>query len=256
MLNILLSGANGRLGRTLAGDIAASGDTRVAVGVDVAPETVKSGFPVYASFSDVREEADIVIDFSRPGALRDLLEFAAKRNIGAVLATTGYTDTDKVVIAKYAGHIPLFFSANMSLGVNLQMELVKRAAGALAGYDVEIIEKHHNRKADSPSGTALALADALNASLGGGRELVYGRHAPDKRRGTGEIGVHAVRGGTVVGEHDVLFLGPDEVIEINHRALSMQVFAQGALRAARFLRGKRPALYSMSDLLAEIFDKI
>ncbi len=254
MIEILLSGVNGRLGQTLVQDIAALEGIHVACGVDVVPYAVKNNFPVYASFDDVQEHADVIIDFSRPEALHDLLQFAQKKNMGAVLATTGYTDNDKMMIAKFAGHIPLFFSANMSLGVNLQMALAKKAAEVLQNsFDIEIIEKHHNKKVDSPSGTALFLAEGINAALGGSRKFSYGRHAANQRRTPTEIGIHAVRGGTVVGEHDILFLGPDEVIEINHRALSKQVFAQGAIRAAQFIKGKEPALYCMQDIMDEIF---
>ncbi len=254
MIKILLNGVNGRLGQTLVSDIAETEGMEVAAGVDIAPAARQNPFPVYASFDEVAEAADIIIDFSRPAALHALLEYAQSKNIGAVLATTGYTDTDKMMIAKYAGHVPLFYSANMSLGVNLQMALAQKAAKVLSSkFDIEIVEKHHNLKVDSPSGTALALAEAINSATHGDHEFVYGRHDSNQRRQHGEIGIHAVRGGTIVGEHDILFLGPDEVIEINHRALSKQVFSQGALRAAQFIHGKPAALYSMQDIFADIF---
>ncbi len=254
MIKILLNGVNGRLGQTLVSDIAATEGMEVAAGVDALPDARQNPFPVYATFDEVKETADVIIDFSRPAALPSLLQFAQDKNMGAVLATTGYTDTDKMMIAKYAGHVPLFYSANMSLGVNLQMALAQKAAKVLKDkFDIEIVEKHHNLKVDSPSGTALSLAEAINSATQGEHEFVYGRHAVNQRRQAGEIGIHAVRGGTVVGEHDILFLGPDEVIEINHRALSKQVFSQGALRAAQFICGKPAALYSMQDIFADIF---
>lgn len=254
MIKILLNGVNGRLGQMLVSDIAATEGMEVVMGVDVAPDAIKNDFPVFASFDDATLDADIIIDFSRPAALHGLLDYAQKKNMGAVLATTGYTDTDKMMIAKYAGHVPLFYSANMSLGVNLQMALAQKAASVLHNkFDIEIVEKHHNLKVDSPSGTALSLAEAINSATQGQHEFVYGRHAANQRRQPGEIGIHAVRGGTVVGEHDILFLGEDEIIEINHRALSKQVFSQGALRAAQFIYGKPAALYSMQDIFADIF---
>lgn len=255
MIKILISGANGRLGQTLASCVLDTEDMEVIAGVDVRPDTVENPFPVYRDFSSVVEQADIAIDFSRPEALGSLLEYAQGKNMGAVLATTGYTDNDKMMIAKYAGHIPVFYSANMSLGVNLQIALAKKAAEILgAPYDIEIIEKHHNLKVDSPSGTALAIAEGINGTTKGSNELVYGRHSKNQKRENNEIGIHAVRGGTIVGEHDVLFLGPDEILEINHRSLSRKVFAEGAVRAARFLYKKPAALYSMPDIFEEVFD--
>lgn len=253
MIHILISGANGKIGQILAADIAQLNDMQVVCGVDIMPDARQNAFPVYSAFSEVREDVDVIIDFSRPEALPLLLAFAQERSIGAVLATTGYTDADRKMIAEHAQHTPLFFSANMSFGVNLQMALARKAAEVLHNrFDIEIIEKHHNLKVDAPSGTALALADAINDSLDNTREFTYGRHEVSKQREQKEIGIHAVRGGTVVGEHDILFLGPDEIIEINHKALSKQVFAQGAIRAAEFLHGKPAALYSMQDIFAEI----
>ncbi|HBU13092.1 MAG TPA: 4-hydroxy-tetrahydrodipicolinate reductase [Clostridiales bacterium] len=257
MIHILISGVNGRLGQTLVTSIQNAEDMAVAAGVDIRPDAFSNDFPVYADFSSVKEAADVIIDFSRPDALPGLLAYASEHNIPAVLTTTGYTDTDKMMIAKYAGHIPLFYSANMSLGVNLQIELAKRAAEILAdSFDIEIVEKHHNQKVDSPSGTALAIAEGINSVLGGSREFVFGRHSRNGKRAENEIGIHAVRGGTVTGEHDILFFGPDEVLEINHRAHSKQVFTEGAVRAARFIYKKDPALYSMTDLFRDIFQKI
>ncbi len=253
MIKTIISGVNGRIGQTLAACISESADMETVAGVDIAPDAVKNDFPVYDGIDKVTENADVIIDFSRPQALHALLEYASGKGIPAVLATTGYTDNDKVMIAKYASHVALFFSANMSLGVNLQIMLAKKAAEILGDqFDIEIIEKHHNQKVDSPSGTALAIAEGINSALGGAKEFVYGRHAVSQKRDADEIGIHAVRGGTVVGEHDVLFLGSDEVIEINHRAYSKQVFAQGAMRAAGFLSGKPAGLYSMNDLFGDI----
>ncbi len=251
MLKIILSGANGRLGRTLASCIAEMDDIAIVAGVDLLPAAGAS-FPVYTSFEQITEPADAVVDFSRPDALHSVLEFAQSKNISAVLATTGYSANDKMMIVKYSGHIPVFFSANMSLGVNLQIELAKKAAEVLADrFDIEIIEKHHNLKVDSPSGTALAIAEGINSVFNGNKNFVYGRHDKNARRTPADLGIHAVRGGTVVGEHDILFMGPDEVLEINHKAYSKQIFAQGAIHAAKYIAQKAPGLYSMADLLHE-----
>jgi 4-hydroxy-tetrahydrodipicolinate reductase len=240
------------MGQTLADAVAHTPDMEVAAGVDIAPDARQNGFPVYPSIDGVTEAADVIIDFSRPDALHAILDYAQAHGVGAVLATTGYTDNDRMMIVRYAGHIPVFYSANMSLGVNLQIALAKKAAAVLQDkFDIEILEKHHNQKVDSPSGTALSIVEGVNTVFGGKKEVVFGRHAASQKRG-GEIGVHAVRGGTVVGEHDVLFLGPDEALEINHRAYSKEIFAQGAIRAARLIVQKPPALYTMDDIFSEI----
>lgn len=253
MIKILLSGVNGRLGQTLAACIAQTEDMVVVAGVDKMPQAHENPFPVYEDFSHVIESIDVIIDFSRPEALFGLLEFAQSKNIAVVLATTGYSANDKMMIAKYAGHIPVFFSANMSLGVNLQMELAKKAAEFLGNnFDIEIVEKHHNQKVDAPSGTALAIADYINTAFMNTKEYVYGRTPKTRlKREQKEIGIHAVRGGTVVGQHDVLFMGNDEIIEVHHTALSKNVFAEGAMRAARFLMDKPAGLYSMFDIISE-----
>lgn len=252
MIKVLISGANGKMGQFVASCVAQRKDMAVVAGVDKVPGARQNPFPVYADFPHVIESADVIIDFSRPDALKGLLDYAQWKNIPAVLCTTGYSANDKMMIVKYSGHIPLFFSANMSLGVNLQMELCKAASEFLGDrFDIEIIEKHHNQKVDAPSGTALAIADKINESFSGKKEYVYGRTPKEReKRQVKEIGIHAVRGGTVVGEHDVLFLGNDEIIEIHHRALSRQIFAEGAVRAAQFLAGRPAGLYSMQDIIS------
>ncbi len=254
MTDIIISGANGKMGRMLLSAIAETDGINAVAGLDVGPGGSGS-FPVYTSFGEVAERADVIIDFSRPSALLSLLQYAEEKQLGLVLATTGYTDEDSAIINDFAKRVAVFRSANMSLGVNLQISLAARAAKILdGGFDIEIIEKHHNMKVDSPSGTALSIAETINSALGHSNEFVYGRHSKTDKRGNNEIGIHAVRGGTTVGEHDVLFFGPGEVLEINHRASSRMVFAQGALKAARFIHGKPAGLYSMNDIFAEIFD--
>lgn len=257
MLKLIISGVNGRLGQTLISSVQEIQDMEIVAGVDIMPAAIQNPFPVYTQINDIAEQADVVIDFSRPEALPSILDYVRQHKMGAVLCTTGYTDTDKQMIADAAKDVPLFFSANMSLGVNLQIALAQKAAEILRDdFEIEIIEKHHNKKVDSPSGTALVIAETINKEVfADSKELVFGRHSKNDKRSKDEIGIHAVRGGTVVGEHDILFLGPDEIIEINHRALSKQVFAQGALRAARFIHGNPPSLYSMSDIMSEVFNK-
>lgn len=242
------------MGQMIAACASGRDDISIVAGVDKMPDIHENPFPVYSDFSHVTESADVIIDFSRPDALKDILDYAQEKNICAVLCTTGYSSNDKMMIVKYSGHIPVFFSANMSLGVNLQMELCKTAAEFLGNqFDIEIIEKHHNQKVDAPSGTALAIADQINEVFSGKKEYVYGRTPKEReKRQEKEIGIHAVRGGTVVGDHEVLFLGNDEVIEIRHHALSKKIFAEGALRAAQFLPGHPAGLYSMQDIISDM----
>lgn len=236
------------MGLTVSTLIYESNDFKISAGVDKSTnESVK--FPIYEKLSDVKENADIVIDFSNHKAVKSLLEDAALKNLPVVIATTGFDENEKNIIYKTSDIIPIFMSANMSVGVNLIIQLVSEAAKVLEGYDIEIIEKHHNQKIDSPSGTALMIANAIKGASSNDYNFVYGRNPQSGKRKPGEIGIHSVRGGTIVGEHDVIFAGNDEIVEINHTALSRKIFAQGALKAAQFLYGKKPGLYSMSDLL-------
>lgn len=251
MLNVILNGANGKMGQAVAALAAKTDDIRVAAGVDKAASAIKNSFPVYSELDEVKEAADIIIDFSRPEALASNLNYALRRKLPLIIATTGLSPDEKAKVSEAAKHIPVFMSANMSLGVNLQMELSKVAAAFLGeAYDIEIIEKHHNQKVDSPSGTALAIADSINESFMQLKEYVFGRHSKTDKRGR-EIGIHAVRGGSITGEHSVLFIGSDEVLEISHCAQSRQIFAFGALRAARFMSAKPAGLYNMSDIINE-----
>jgi 4-hydroxy-tetrahydrodipicolinate reductase len=251
MINVIINGANGRMGQVLSSIITETDDLKVVTGIDKFPDFRQNSFPVYLSLENSSENADMIIDFSRPEALPANLSFAKQNKIPMVIATTGFSFEEKKQIYEAAKNIPIFFAANMSLGVNLQMELAKSAAAFLGeAYDIEIIEKHHNQKVDAPSGTALAIADFINEAFTDPKEYVYGRHSKTEKRGR-EIGIHAVRGGTVPGEHSVMFIGTDEIIEINHIAQSRQIFAFGAVRAARFLFGKPAGLYSMSDIIAE-----
>lgn len=251
MLKIIISGCNGHMGRVVAELCAGQPDVEVVAGFDILGQSNDS-FPVFSSPALCHVEADAVVDFSNPAALGPLLEYGASRNVPLVLATTGYNQEQLQLIEEAARQIPIFRSANMSLGVNVLLALVKQAAAALGGgYDVEIVERHHRRKLDAPSGTALMLSDAAASALPYETEVVYDRHSVRRARAQQEIGISSVRGGTIVGDHTVIFAGPDEVIEITHHAASRSIFAAGALKAARFLSSvKRPGLYDMSDLLS------
>jgi len=227
------------------------GDVRIVAGYDICGE-IKNDYPVFTDLSKVNVKPDVIIDFSNPQAIEGLVQYAVKNNVPLVVATTGLSDVQKSLLCAASEKIPVFFSANMSLGVNLVIDLVKKAAKILENnYDIEIIEKHHNQKIDAPSGTALSIADSINEVLEQKQDYVYDRHSRRKKRGKNEIGIHAVRGGTFVGEHTVIFAGNDEVIEIKHTAMSRDIFGTGALRAARFICGKKPGLYDMNDLIDE-----
>lgn len=250
MLHIVLTGCNGRMGKALSALAADAEGLVIAAGVDVVK--IPSGsFPVYETPAKYTGPADVVVDFSHISALPALLEYCKKRKLPLVLATTGQNDEQKTQIIEASKEIPVFLSANMSVGVALMKDLVRRAAQVLNGYDIEVIEKHHNQKLDAPSGTALLLADAA-AEGAGGKRFVYDRHAVRRKRDPGEIGISSVRGGTIIGEHEVLFAGYNEVITIAHSAQSRELFAAGALRAARFMAGKPAGLYTMDDLVASL----
>jgi 4-hydroxy-tetrahydrodipicolinate reductase len=251
MINILMSGCNGRMGQVISRLASQSEILKIAAGYDIA-DTNKNSYPVFTDLNKCDVKVDVIIDFSNPDALNKLLAFAESRKIPLVMATTGLSQSQIKQLEASSKTIPVFFSANMSLGVNLIIDLVKKAAKVLEpNFDIEIIEKHHNQKLDAPSGTALAIADGINSVLEEKQEYVYDRHSRRKKRSKTEIGIHAVRGGTIVGEHSVIFAGNDEIIEINHIANSKEIFGTGALRAAKFLYNKKPGFYNMNDLIAD-----
>lgn len=251
MTRIAITGACGKMGRVIAGLVEQRGDCEVVAGIDLLGEKY-ADFPVYKKVFDLPEKPDVIIDFSHPSALPDLLSYGKMNNVPLVLATTGYTDEERGQITAAASQIPMFFTFNMSLGINLLVELARRATQILGDqFDIEIVEKHHNLKKDAPSGTAIMIAEAINEELGGKDHFVYDRHSVRKPRGRDEIGMHAIRGGTIVGEHDVIFAGHDEVITLSHSAQSKEVFAVGAVNAAVFLAGRPAGLYAMSDLIKE-----
>lgn len=238
------------MGRTVAACAKDGEKAEIVAGIDAKNDADAFSFPVFQEPAEADEKADVLIDFSNPSLLTPLLDYGVARNLPLVLCTTGYSREQVLEIKKTAARIPVFFSGNMSLGVNLLIELSKKAAQVLGdSFDIEIIEKHHNRKLDAPSGTALMIADSISSVLGKDMHYVYDRHSQRKARESTEIGIHSVRGGTIVGEHDVIFAGPHEVLTLSHSAQSRDIFALGALHAAEFLSCQANGLYSMSDLL-------
>lgn len=254
MVRIIVHGCNGRMGRTVIEAASQNPDFQVAAGVDPHGTADPSWqFPTFKTLGEAAGSvtADAVVDFSLPDATVDLVGAASQQGLPVVIATTGLDDSRLEAVKKASNRIAILRAANMSLGINLLKALVKQAVQALGPtFDVEIIEKHHRMKKDAPSGTALALADVAAEAAEGDRRYVHGRHGKDSLRQQNEIGVHAVRGGTIVGEHDVVFAGSDEVITLSHRAYSRKLFAGGALKAAQFLVGKKPGLYGMEDVIA------
>lgn len=238
------------MGRVITDCVAQRDDCKIVAGVDLNLND-SFGYPVYDSFDTVTESADVIIDFSHPSCLDGLLRFSAEKKLPLVLATTGFSATQTDNIKAASKDIPLFFTFNMSLGINLLVALSKKAAAVLDGnFDIEIIEKHHNQKIDAPSGTAIMLAEAINATLDNRMMYEYDRHSKREKRPANEIGVHSIRGGNIVGEHEVLFAGHDEVITLSHRATSKEVFAVGAIKAALYMKGKTPGLYDMNNVIA------
>ena len=247
MLKILLSGACGRMGRQVAA-LAEQENAQIAAGVDVRAEAY-GAFPVYPSFSMVDQPADVIVDFSRPEGLPALLSYAKAHHLPVVLAATGYNEQDLAAIRAAAQTVPIFRSANLSLGVYVLKTLASQAARLLPDFDIEIIEKHHNQKLDAPSGTALMLYDAVSTP---DTQPVFGRSGRTQKREKNEIGMHAIRGGTVPGEHEVGFYGPSEVVTPAHSAQDRSIFARGALRAARFIASQAPGEYDMEALAQDM----
>ncbi|SNX55091.1 4-hydroxy-tetrahydrodipicolinate reductase [Thermoanaerobacterium sp. RBIITD] len=248
MLKIIINGCNGKMGKVIAKLASENPEYEVVAGID--QNSTSYDFPVYKSLDEVKEDGDVVIDFSYHTAIPALLKSAVNKKLPVVIATTGLSEEELKSVCDASKSIPIFRSANMSLGINVLLNLVKEAARILSSdYDIEILEMHHNMKKDSPSGTALLIADAINNVLQDKKEYVYGRHSKADARKQNEIGIHALRGGTVVGEHKVIFAGHDELITISHSARSREIFGNGALKAAKFLVGQKPGLYDMESLV-------
>ncbi|MGM0175237.1 4-hydroxy-tetrahydrodipicolinate reductase [Enterococcus devriesei] len=250
MIDILLSGANGRMGQVLQTMIAQQSTMQVVAGVD--REAFEADFPTYQSIADCQVAVDVIIDFSHYTAVPAVLDYAVEKNVPVVIATTGLTDEVKNQLFAASEKTAVFFSANMSLGINLLAKAIREITPVLEDeFNIEIVEKHHNQKKDSPSGTALLLADAVNDAVSEKKTYIYGRHGNDLENPLSELGIHAVRGGTIPGEHTVIYAGPDEVIELNHLALSRNIFASGAVKAAKYISTKNTGLYDMEKLIDE-----
>lgn len=250
MIRLIMHGCNGKMGQVISNIVAADPDTEMVAGIDMRDDG-HNPYPVFTDITQCDVEADALIDFSAAPAVDKLLDYCVAKGLPCVLCTTGLSQEQLKKVEEASGKVAILKSANMSLGINLLLKMLKEAAGVLApaGYDIEIVEKHHNQKVDAPSGTALALADSINEECGNTYEYVYDRSQKREKRRKKEIGISAVRGGTIVGDHDVIFAGEDEVITFSHTAYSKAVFAKGAVQAGKFLAGKPAGLYDMSDVI-------
>lgn len=249
MTNIAICGANGKMGKNIYNCIKEREDCEVVAGIDIYTEQY-ADFPIVETPAQLPVKPDVIIDFSNPALLDGLLEYCLSTGTPLVIGSTGYNDAQIAKIKSSAHQIPIFFTFNMSLGINLLVQLAKKAASVLGDqFDIEIVEKHHNQKIDAPSGTAIMLANAINETLDNSKHYVYDRHSRRQKREKNEIGMHAIRGGTIVGEHDVIFAGHDEVITLSHSAASKAVFAEGAVNAAMFLKDQPAGLYDMSQMV-------
>lgn len=251
MVNVLLHGACGHMGHVLYEVASKDENVRIAAGVDAFGDAY-ADFPVYRTLEEVQESVDVCIDFSTAAAVDGLLDYCAAKELPVVVCTTGLSEEQLAHLKAVSGRAAVLKSANMSVGINLLLNVLKEVSPKLAaaGFDIEIVDKHHNRKLDAPSGTAVALGEAINESLGNTYELTFDRSHRREKRPVKEIGFSAVRGGTIPGDHDIIFAGEDEVITFSHRAYSRAIFAKGAVTAAQFLAGREPGLYDMQDVLA------
>lgn len=252
MVRVIMNGCNGKMGQVITGIIAEDAQVEIVAGIDVY-DGIKNPYPVFSNIADCNVDADVIIDFSNAKAIDGLLDYVEAKKMPVVLCTTGLSEEQLQRVEKVSKEVAVLKSANMSLGINTIMKLLQQAVQvfAPAGYDVEIVEKHHNQKLDAPSGTAIALADSMNEVMDHQYEYIYDRSQRRQKRDAKELGISAVRGGTIVGEHEVIFAGTDEVIEIKHTAYSKAVFAKGAVEAAKFLAGKPAGLYDMSHVISE-----
>ncbi len=247
MIKVLINGINGRMGQEVLKSVNNSKDFEICCGVDKIESS--SPFPIYNNINQIKEKPDVIIDFSIPEASINILKFAKENNIPIVIATTGFSDQELSIIDKYSKQIPIFRSGNMSYEINIMADIVAKLATQLKDSDIEIVETHHRNKVDSPSGTALILADSINKSLDNKLDYQYNRHEVKQIRPKNEIGIHSIRGGTEVGKHTVMFLGNNESFELTHTVTSRSIFADGSLKAARFLINQNSGLYSMKDLI-------
>lgn len=250
MVRVIMHGCNGKMGQVITGLCKADPDVEIVAGVDVS-DHIQNEYPVFTSLKECNVEADAVIDFSNVSCVDEMMEVCVERGLPVVVCTTGLSEAQMGLLHKSAEKTAVLKSANMSLGINTLMELLQQAVKVLApaGFDVEIVEKHHNQKLDAPSGTALALADSMNEAMDNSYEYVYDRSQVRQKRDKKELGISAVRGGSIVGEHDVIFAGMDEVITISHTAYSRAIFGKGAVEAAKYLAGKTAGFYDMSNVI-------
>lgn len=250
MIRVIMNGCNGKMGQVISGLVAGDEELTMVAGIDPVDDG-HNPYPVFADITACDIEADVLIDFSTAKVVDKLLDFCVEKNLPCVLCTTGLSPEQLEKVAESAKKVAILKSANMSLGINLLLKMLKEAAGVLApaGFDIEVVEKHHNLKLDAPSGTALALADSINEEFDNSYEYVYDRSTRREKRSQKEIGISAVRGGTIVGDHDVIFAGTDEVITFSHTAYSKSVFAKGAVQAAKYLAGKEAGMYTMADVI-------
>ena len=250
MVKMIMHGCRGAMGHVITGLAAEDDDIRIVAGIDVR-EGTDLGYPVFPSLDQCNVKADVIVDFASPKAVDGLMAYSCRERVPVVLCTTGLSKEQLAAVEKASQMTAILRSANMSLGVNLLLKLVSDAARVLAGsgFDMEIVEKHHNQKVDAPSGTALALADSMNQAMDGQYAYTCDRSTRREKRNPKEIGISSVRGGSIVGEHDVIFAGRDEVLTLSHTAYSKAIFAKGALEAAKFLAGKKPGMYSMTDVV-------
>ena len=250
MINVLLVGCNGRMGKVITELVKTTYSEKLNIVAGYDRNGAADGtYPVYSNLNDCTEKADVLVDFSNPVALEEILEFVKARGIPTIIATTGHTEEQRQMMKECAKYIPLLNSTTMSIGMNLVVELVKKTTKALQeDFDIEIVEKHHNQKLDAPSGVAVMLANSVRSSMPEECNYVYDRHDKREKRSKNEIGIHTVRGGNIVGDHTVIFAGQDEIIEISHIATSRNMFARGALRAAEFIVRQKPGFYGIKDL--------
>lgn len=250
MVRVILYGCNGAMGQVITNLVSEQEEVQIVAGIDIHP-VEKNGYPVFGSLKECTKEADVIVDFTSAAAIDILLDYCEECGMPLVLCSTGLSDLQLQRVEQCARKTAVLRSANMSLGVNLLLKLVKDAARTLgeAGFDIEIVEKHHNRKLDAPSGTALSLADSINEAMGGRYHYQYDRSTRHEKRDKNEIGISAVRGGSIVGEHDVIFAGQEEVVTISHTAYSRAIFGKGAIEAAKFLAGRPAGLYTMADVI-------
>lgn len=250
MIRLIMHGCNGKMGQVISNIVAQDPEAELVAGIDMRDDG-HNPYPVFTDINDCHVEADALIDFSAAPAVDGMLDYCVSHRLPCVLCTTGLSPQQLSRVEEASREVAILKSANMSLGINLLLKLLKDAAGVLApaGYDIEIVEKHHNQKVDAPSGTALALADSINGECGNTYEYIYDRSQRREKRDKKEIGISAVRGGTIVGDHDVIFAGEDEVITFSHSAYSKAVFAKGAVQAGKFLAGKPAGMYNMSHVI-------